>query len=392
MGDVLEVEDLLSQLSAEGQLQSSGSFTVDLSRAKEKLAKYVFEDPFYYILKLVQAAVAGGAHEFSLTSGPTEVAVAVLGMGYTPFQLENLFYSLVGESESAPGLRYFAMAVNAAVSTRASQITVQSFDGREGLEVCWTKAGQRSTPWKPSKPYAQTRFHMKRTAADVFSDIGARLASRDIFSMFSGERKGMDQEQGLIYDHCAFCPMPISINGRACPGYDLGERAKVGLWANFIGSVFGDLSLNPKHNLYEVFLPKAESPGLAGPRLTFSSWSRGYQPGGQYGVIMVVPARMAEHVTVMPIRDGVSLKTLRLSWDGPGAIFYVDAAQMDVNLTEVELIRNERTLAKFQELGESLCKAGQQYLQSGKARLTSSLRTLLERRLREGAESRMVFN
>ena len=87
MGDVLEVDDLLSQLSNEGQLQSSGSFTVDLSRAKEKLARYVFEDPFYYILKLVQAAVAGGGREFSLTSGPTEVAVAVLGMGYTPFQL-----------------------------------------------------------------------------------------------------------------------------------------------------------------------------------------------------------------------------------------------------------------------------------------------------------------
>ncbi len=392
MGDVLEVDDLLSQLSAEGQLQSSGTFSLDLSRAKQKLAKYQFEDPFYYILKLVQAAVAGGAHEFSLTSGSTEVAVAVLGLGYTPYQLENLFYSLVGESESVPGLRHFAMAVNAAVSTRASQIIVQSFDGKEGLEVCWTKNGQRSTPWRPSKPYAQTRFHMKRTVVDVFSDLGARLASRDIFSMFSGERKGMDREQGLIFDQCAFCPMPISINGRPCPGYDLGERARVGLWANTLARVFGGRSLHPKHHLFEVFLPKAESPGLAGPRLSFSSWSRGYQKHGQYSAIMVVPARMTDHVTVLPIRDGISLKTLRLGWDGPGAIFYVDVTGLDVDLTEITLIKNEPALLTFEALGKSLCEAGEQYLQSGKARLPSSLRAQLQTRLREGLASRMVFN
>ena len=72
MADILEVEDLLSQLTAEGQLQSSGAFTVDLSRAKDKLARFQFEDPFYYILKLVQAAVAEGrrlglAKVFALT-------------------------------------------------------------------------------------------------------------------------------------------------------------------------------------------------------------------------------------------------------------------------------------------------------------------------------------
>ncbi|MFN8607605.1 MAG: hypothetical protein U0931_08740 [Vulcanimicrobiota bacterium] len=392
MADILEVEDLLSQLTAEGQLQSSGAFTVDLSRAKDKLARFQFEDPFYYILKLVQAAVAGGGQEFSVSSGTADVAVAFLGLGFSRVQMENLFYSLVGESESPPALRHFAMGINAAVSTRASEIMVQTFDGRTGVEVHWTKQGQRSVAWAPTQQVAQTRFLMKRTAADVLSDLGAKLASRDVFSMFSGDRKGMDREQALIYDHCAFCPMPISINGRPCPGYDLGERPQVGLWANLLARLLGEAPLNPKHHLFEVFLPRSNGAGLAGPRHSFSSWARGYVPDGQFSNIMVVPARLGDSVIVMPVRDGVSLKTLRLSWEGPGAIFYVDVAELDVDLTETTLVRNERNLSCFQELGSGLCQAGQHYLESGKARLPSSLRGQLERKLRAGLKSSMVFN
>lgn len=394
MSDVLEVEDLLSQLTAEGQLQSSGTFTLDLSRAKDKLAQFLFEDPFYYVLKLVQAAVAGDAQEFSVTSGTSEVAVAILGLGFSRRQMENLFYCLVGEgqSEASLALRHFAMGINAAVSTRASEITVQTFDGQAGVEVRWTKKGQTSVGWAPARGVPQTRFLMKRTAADMLSDIGAKLASRDLFSMFSGDRKGMDREQGLIYDHCAFCPMPISINGRPCPGYDLGQRPQVGGWATLMASLFGSISLHPKYHLYELFLPKGQSPGLAGPRHTFSSWARGYNKDGQYSTIMVVPARLGEFVTVMPIRDGLSLKTKRLSWEGPGAIFYVDAAELDVDLTETQLIGNESNLRVFEELGRVLCEAGQQFLSSGKARLPSQMRTELERRLQRGLKSHMVFN
>ncbi|MBS2036925.1 hypothetical protein JST97_18185 [bacterium] len=394
MADVLEVEDLLSQLTAEGQLQSSGSFTVDLSRAKDKLARFQFEDPFYYILKLVQAAVAGDAQEFSVNSGTSEVAVAILGLGFSRLQMENLFYCLVGEgqSDAAPALRHFAMGVNAAVSTRASEITVQTFDGQAGVEVRWSKKGQTSVGWAPARPFAQTRFLMKRTAADMLSDIGAKLASRDLFSMFSGDRKGMDREQGLIYDHCAFSPMPISINGRPCPGYDLGQPAQVGLWANLVANLFQTRSLHPKYHLYEVFLPKTASPGLAGPRRSFSSWTKGYVKDGRFSTIMVVPARLGEFVTVMPIRDGLSLKPLRLSWDGPGAILYVDAAELDVDLTETQLTRNERNLNQFKEMGRAVREAGLHYLESGKARLPSGLRLQLESKLRGAPESSMVFN
>ena len=53
----LQVEDLLGELTREGQLQSSGRFTIDISKAKEKLAQFQFADPFCYILQLVQGSL-----------------------------------------------------------------------------------------------------------------------------------------------------------------------------------------------------------------------------------------------------------------------------------------------------------------------------------------------
>ena len=382
--DVLQVEDLLAQLTQEGELQSSGQFTLDISRAKEKLARYQFEDPFYYILKLVQAAAVGGASEFSVKSGSAEVTAAVLGLGFTPYHLENLFYSLLGDSQS-PALRHLAMSVNAAVNTRASLITVQSFDGRDGLEVTWTKNGQRSTPWVPGtdKPYAQTRFLMKRTSSDVLSEITAKIGSRDVFSMLTGAPQGMDREQRLIYDHCALCTMPILINGKPCPGYDLGAPAYTGWWSKWLGG-----SLNPKHHLFEVYLPKGAGIGLAAPRLTHSSAAQGFRKDGIFSAILAAPARLPERTIVLPLRDGITLESVKIAWDGPGGLFYMDAHELDVDLTEVKVLRSEKTLQAFQELGNTFCQAGLKSLASARP---SSLRSELERRLQAGLNSPMVF-
>ena len=390
---LLDVDDLLNQLSAEGELQSSGRFTVDVSKAKEKLAQFQFEDAFYYILKLVQAAVAGGASGLALQSRTAEVEVTILGLGFNPYQLENVLYSLMADrSETTPSLRHFAMGLNAAVNTRASEIMVQSFDGKEGLEVRWTKKGQRSTGWEPSKPLAQTRMLLKRTAADVLSDISAKLASRDVFSMFSGDRKGMDREQALIYDHCAFCPMPITINGRPCPGYDLGVPPYSGVLSTLWSRIFDDgSSVDPKHHLFELYLPKTGDSSLSGPRMTHSRWPRGFEKNSQYSAILVVPARLAEDSVVMPVRDGISLKPFKVAWDGPGAILYLDANDLEVDLTEVNLIKNERTLGVLGGLGRTLCEGGLQYLSSGKGIPSPKLRTTLEQRLQAGLHSPMIF-
>ncbi|MBT9589218.1 hypothetical protein IV102_38170 [bacterium] len=388
----LQVEDLLKELTEEGQLQSTGRFTVDLSRAKEKLAQYQFQDPFCYILKLVQAAVAARADGFILQSGTTELVATLVGASFTPHELENLLYYLLQDAgtevTASAALRHLAVAVNAAVGTRASEIVLKSWDGHSGVQVSWTRGGQRSAPWQPTLPQVQTRFQMRRVAGDMLSDVYQKVASRDLFSMMTGSRQGMDREQGLIYDRCAFCPIPIKINSKDCPGYDLGAPADVGLLANLVGRILGSESVNPKHHLFELYYP---GQALAGPRKTFTRWAGNRTPEANYSAILALPARLTGHTLVIPVLDGVSLQVQRLEWPGPPAIFYVDAQGLDLDLTGLSLVRNEKALQRFGQYAQALIDAGQTYLSSPVAIRRGQQKDRLETALRQGRDQPVTF-
>jgi hypothetical protein len=387
----LQVDDLLRELTQEGQLQSSGRFTVDLSRAKEKLAQYQFQDPFCYILKLVQAAVSAGADGFVLQSGTTELVATMVGATFTPHELENLLYYLLQESSESsvsPALRHLAVAVNAAVGTRASEILLKSWNGQIGVQVRWTPGGQYSSPWQPTSPQIQTRFQMRRVAGDVISDVYQKVASRDLLSMMTGSRQGMDREQGLIYDRCAFCPIPIKINNKDCPGYDLGAPPDVGLWANFFGRLLGNEPINPKHHLLELYFPGR---ALMGPRKTYTRWAGNRTPEATYEAVLALPARLTGNTLVIPILDGVSLQIQRLAWPGPPAIFYVDAQGLDLDLTGLSLVRNEKALLRFGEYAQQLVEAGYKYLASPVAIRKGDVRNRLESALRQGKQQPVAF-
>lgn len=388
----LQVEDLLAELTREGELQSTGRFTVDVSRAKEKLAQFQFEDPFCYILKLVQCAVAASGVGFILQSGSTELLATMVGVSFRTVELENLLYYLLqetSEAEVSPALRHLAVAVNAAVGTRAQEIVLKTWDGKQGAQVSWTRDGQRSSPWKPGADQVQTRFHMKRVAGDVLSDVVQKMANRDLMSMMTGARQGMDREQALIYDKCAFCPIPIKINGKDCPGYDLGAQPEISLMTTLMGRLFGSESINPKHHLVELYFP-CEGLGLAGPRKTYAAWRGNLDPGKTYSAILAVPARLNGFTLVIPVLDGVSLQVQRLEWPGPPSIFYVDAHGLDLDLTGVTLVRNEKALTRFNSLSQELLTACQMYLKSPRA-VRGQTRDRLENRMREGQNKPVMF-
>lgn len=53
-----ELELLLQAYGGQGEYDSSGSFTVDPDKLREKLSRFLLPEPHAYILKLVQWAVA----------------------------------------------------------------------------------------------------------------------------------------------------------------------------------------------------------------------------------------------------------------------------------------------------------------------------------------------
>lgn len=61
-----QTPDVLRNITSEGSLESSGSFTLDANRMESKLAQHQLPTCDHYMLKFVQSAVAAGASEIRL--------------------------------------------------------------------------------------------------------------------------------------------------------------------------------------------------------------------------------------------------------------------------------------------------------------------------------------
>ena len=108
-----------------------------------------------------------------------------------------------------------------------------------------------------------------------------------------------------------------------------------------------------------------------------------------FSAVLAAPVRMAEDTIILPLRDGITLKPVKVVWDGPGGLFYVDVHELDVDMTEVKLVRSEKTLRAIQELGILYCRAGLEFVAT--SRQPARLRNELEGRLKAGLISPMVF-
>lgn len=391
----LEVENLLQSLESEGELDSSGSFTLDISQAAPKLAKFQLSDPFQYVLKLVQAAVSGQAERFELRSGSTEVQCTMHGVAFEPHQLANLLYYLIQDDQTRvdPALKHLAMGVNAAVGTRAWEIVLRSFNGERGCEVRWTRECNRLSEWKPKDRLRQTHFSMQRVSGDVLSELYQKVASRDFMGMFTGDRQSMDREQALTYDACAFSPIPVVLNGQSIPGYDLGAPAYapgIRAWLRRLWT--GRSEPDPKHHLLECYQSSAPGHvGLGPPNRSHAPVRLGWEGDVSYDRILALPYGFAalKHTRVIPVQDGVMLPQLRFSWQGPSGIYYLSAAEFPKDLTSLQLICNERLEQQLDVLAQEFLLGCEQLLSGSGARLPSVKRQTLQKAL-EQARARPV--
>lgn len=407
MSDLLQVEHLLKELQGDAALESTGAFTLDLKEAAPKLSQFQLSDPFQYVLKLVQAAVAGDATAMEVRTGTADVQVTLHGVGFSGTQLSNLLYYLLQDDQARvpPALRHLAIAVNSAVATRASEITLRSFDGQEATQVRWRRSDQVRSEWKPRKPVVQTSFSMKRVLSDSWKELAAKINQRDVLSMARGGREGMDNEQALIYDECSFCPVPITLNGQLLSGYELGvPPVSSGLFSSAtraLAQVFRiHMAENPKRHLFELYRPAEEGRlGLAPPSLTHCQNRVGFagdlSSGETFARILVLTADFSERrrVRVVPVQDGVLLRSGELIWDGPGGVFYLTADDFGKDLTSFRLVEGAVTDRRLHQVGVEFLDALEKFVgaSTAGAGLDSSTRSRLLKKIEAGRRGQFEF-
>ena len=198
----LILEDLLEEARHGGALESSGSFTLDLDAAVQKMRRFHVENPYHYVNRLIRAASYCGNQPVSIVASSGKTRVWFPSPACSPGELPQLLHLLFLDGNSA--LRELSLAVNMALALRPSRLEIQVSDGQsasllslDGREQGGTYSPEvRLTAVPVTDPRTTIQLTRGRTAA--MSHWGAQ-----------------SPEFTEIVRRFRFCPQPITVNGAA---------------------------------------------------------------------------------------------------------------------------------------------------------------------------------
>ncbi|MFW6057502.1 MAG: hypothetical protein ACOC9W_01470, partial [Persicimonas sp.] len=130
------IDDIINRRKKGADVSERSDFTVDRARAIEKMRRFALEDPRFYLLELIQAAIANGAGYisidlFRLRTEQDDLKMRWNGRGFSSLELSRLFDFLF-ISDDEPGCAdtiLLARGVNAMLHFRPEKITISCGDG-----------------------------------------------------------------------------------------------------------------------------------------------------------------------------------------------------------------------------------------------------------------------
>ncbi|MHB2015837.1 MAG: hypothetical protein ACYCW6_02710 [Candidatus Xenobia bacterium] len=190
-------------LTAEGQVDSRGDFTLDMVKAREKLRRFQLLSSRLYPLELIGAAVAGGAEKIDIRVSMLETSYVFHGMRpYTRRELAQL-YSHLFLAQDEPGkdrLRQLAIGLNACLALNPRHVQIRS-DGPGGAVLLrLTAAGEALTTAESDGT--------PRVTITVVEEPHPELVRR-VLPGFA------DEEIRYVRGRCKHAPIPICIDGKS---------------------------------------------------------------------------------------------------------------------------------------------------------------------------------
>ncbi|MBI3929763.1 MAG: hypothetical protein HY319_29755 [Armatimonadetes bacterium] len=188
---------LIERLLARGRVVSEGEFTLDSTKAREKMRRYQLPDPHAYVLELVQCAVLREATRIEFRIDTDDMRMRFDGPPFTQVELETAEATMLESGEDAlQSIRQLGLGLSAAMALRPRFIRVES--GATRLEL---------RPGRPDRltqiaPVAGTRIHVR-------DRLRARHVVEALQSLF-----GHSSEGHFLRQRARYCPVPLLLNGR----------------------------------------------------------------------------------------------------------------------------------------------------------------------------------
>jgi hypothetical protein len=217
-------------------------FKLARRRAIEKLRRFALADPYFYILEIIQAAIAGGADFVDIACAEGEVLISWTGSSLREDELAQLFDFLFASKERVDlaHVRSLALGVNALMLFEPEQVVIESGDGTPG-----------NTARMVVRAGAESVEVGRGTGTMAGTYVRASKLDRKKVAAETGRKGGDDGglEYATVETRCLTAPVPLVFNGQPLFGW---SRQKVPNLFGYEkarsfdeGDLYGSIGLKP---------------------------------------------------------------------------------------------------------------------------------------------------
>lgn len=229
------IEEVLARSRRPGTFVERRMFRVARDRAIVKLRKFALANPYDYILELIQAAVANGAHYIDLELRGSRMGLTYVGGGFAPNELGQLFDFLFASKEDleTADVRQLALGLNALFQFEPDEIVLESGDGTaKGTTRVRVTGADTVEVGRPEVPLR-----------------GTYVVARGLSGGWPGTRAPRRGELAAIESRCLTAPVPIVVNSEPLFGYVKARTPKLFGYRRWIpfdeGDLYGAVGIGP---------------------------------------------------------------------------------------------------------------------------------------------------
>ena len=234
------IDNVIARSRQPGGFQERKRFTVARQRAIRKMRQFALADPHYYVLELIQAAVANGATHVDLRIDKKSFGLSYVGGGFTQEELAQLFdFLFASKKDFAHGdIRQLALGINALMIMEPKRIIIESGDGTMGGTTRISIKGGENTV-DVGTPQESLRGTFVRAEGLRRSKMKGKS---NLKSTGYGPAETMAIEQ-----RCLAAPVPILVNDHPVFGYSSVRTPVLFGYDNVVtfdeGDLYGSIGL-----------------------------------------------------------------------------------------------------------------------------------------------------
>lgn len=364
------MEDLLGRFREAGQIDSTGSFTLDPKKAIEKLSEFALPSSYHWILKLVQSLHLSGASVIDISAGINKVRVVSDAVPTGFDSMEDLLGHLLADpAHSSPTLRHLAAGLQGSLAVRPREVRARLTSAGD-VRTYVLRAGG----WREEAP---ARDGSGRTLFELVlnRNLNERIHSSwftlntDIFDLFFRRPGAYDRENAVVFDACPFSSCEVRLAGKVVsqrafgharfPGYDIrtdpdpGKRT-VPLLKSMLSNadLIGNVA-DRRHHLVERVVPADRGVGFKLPIQSQATLSnRDEMAGFKHGLKRAYAIRMelSPLALMVFIEDGVIIQTKTMPLNCPGLVALIDASPLKKDLTTLSVVDGDQLSELFEEV------------------------------------------